>query len=437
MSQKEENVVGNSSDLDDKMSASAWKVLFFVFVAWVFDAADGVIYALTLPLIREEFGLSLSQMGMIGSIFLFGAVIGSFLMPLLADHKGRRIGMISCIGFYSVFSGFTGLAQNYFHVAVARFFTGFGTGGEWPVGAAYLTEMVPAKKRGFAMGVMQAGYPIGYFIAAALFATILAYNLGWRACYFVLVIPAILCFFILTSLKESDRWLQAREERRQAKKAGELPIHKISFWELFKPENRKSTIIATILHICGGFYAWGVVLWFPAILMLDFNIDKITTSYITMVMWAIATLGYVSAGPISDRIGRRKTMALFVTISLLSVVYLNYLKTQADVSMSTIYIIASLVGIGMGAHTVLISYSTEIFPSYVRSLGVGFAIGVGKVAGMAAPALMGFVAEQYTVAIGLLIAVLIGWCMVPTMLFGPETARKSLEDIVAQQHKIS
>lgn len=427
---EEEKKVIQSDESDAKMSSYAWKVLIFVLVAWVFDAADGVIYALTLPMIREEFGLSLGQMGMIGSVFLFGAVLGSFFIPLLADHKGRRIGMISCIGLYSVFSGITGLAQNFYHVAIARFFTGGGTGGEWPVGAAYLTEVVPAKRRGFAMGLMQAGYPIGYFIAAVIFAAIIGGNFGWRSCYYVLVIPAILCFFVLSTLKESERWLQAKEESRKASAEGKAKNEKISVWELFKPQYRKYTLISTILHICGGFYSWGLVLWFPTILMLDFKIDKMTTSYITMIMWAIATIGYVSAGPISDRIGRKPTMALFVTISLISVIYLNYLKTQTGVSMATIYVIATLIGIGMGAHTVLISYSTEIFPSYVRSLGVGFAIAVGKVAGMAAPALMGFVAQQYSVAIGLLIAVLVGWCMVPTMFFGPETAGKRLEDII-------
>jgi MFS family permease len=415
---------------ESKMSKYAWKVMLFVLFAWVFDAADGVIYALTLPLIRDEFGLSLSQMGMIGSVFLFGAVAGSIIIPLIADRKGRRVGMVTCISLYSLFSGLTGLAQNFIHVIVARFFTGCGTGGEWPVGAAYLTEVVPANKRGFAMGCMQAGYPIGYFIAGAIFAVAISWNLGWRSCYYVLLIPAIFCVFVLSHLKESDRWLQAKAERIKAQEAGNIEEKKISYRELLKSEYRKPTIIATILHICGGFYSWGLVMWFPTILMLDFHIDKMTTASIIMFMWAIATFGYIFAGPISDRIGRRSTMAIFVTISLLSVIYLNYLKTQAFVPLSTMYIIAVLIGLGMGAHTILISYSTEIFPSYVRSVGVGFAIAVGKAAGMAAPALMGAVADKYSVAFGLLIAVIVGFGMVPAMFFGPETAGKSLEEIV-------
>lgn len=420
--EEDQKVEGQESQ---EMTPHSWKVLWFVFFAWVFDAADGTIYALTLPMIREEFGLSLSQMGMIGSIFLGGAVIGSIILPYLADRKGRRWGMAGCICLYSIFSGFTGVAQNFYHLALARFFTGTGTGGEWPVGAAYLSEVVPAKKRGFAMGLMQSGYPIGYFLAAAIFAGFVALNLGWRGCYFILLIPAGMCFWVLTTLKESERWLKGREEAKlDSNKAN------VNFRELFRPEYRKFTIIGTLLHVFGGFYSWGLVLWFPSILMLDFKLDQLTTSYITMFMWGIATIGYVVAGPLSDKIGRKRTLTIFVTSSLICVSFINYLKTIPGVPLSAIYVIAALIGCGMGAHTVLISYSSEIFPSHVRSLGLGFAVAVGKGTAMLAPFMLGIIAQKYSVSAGVLVAVCIGWLMVPTIFTGPETAQKRLEDII-------
>ena len=332
--------------------------------------------------------------------------------------------MAGCIGLYSIFSGFTGLAQNFYHLALARFFTGTGTGGEWPVGAAYLSEVVPAKKRGFAMGLMQSGYPIGYFLAAAIFAGFVTLNLGWRGCYFILLIPAGMCFWVLTTLKESERWLKGRAEAKLDSKTN------VNFRELFRPEYRKLTIIGTLLHIFGGFYSWGLVLWFPSVLMLDFKIDQLTTSYITMFMWGIATIGYVVAGPLSDKIGRKRTLTIFVTSSLLCVSFINYLKNLPEVPLSAIYVIAALIGCGMGAHTVLISYSSEIFPSHVRSLGLGFAVAAGKGTAMLAPFMLGIIAQKYSVSAGVLVAVCIGWLMVPTIFAGPETAQKRLEDII-------
>ena len=84
----------------------------------------------------------------------------------------------------------------------------------------------------------------------------------------------------------------------------------------------------------------------------------------------------------------------------------------------------------MGAWTVLITYSTEIFPTRIRSLGTGFAVGVGRVGPVLAPAVLGAIAQHYTVSVGLLIAACIGAIMILAMLFGPETAMKRLEDIV-------
>jgi putative MFS transporter len=165
---------GNTSTIttetdENKMTSMAWKVLAFVFFAWVIDAADGTIYSLTLPLIKEEFDLSLTQMGMVASGFLFGAVVGSFLLPIFAEKKGRRWGMVACVSLYSMFTSVIGIAQNITQIILGRFFTGLGTGAEWPIGAAYLSEMVPAQKRGWAMGIMQSGYPAGYFLAGGLF----------------------------------------------------------------------------------------------------------------------------------------------------------------------------------------------------------------------------------------------------------------------------
>jgi MFS transporter, putative metabolite:H+ symporter len=408
---------------NQKLTPEAWKILIFVMVAWIFDAADGTIYALTLPMIREEFHLSLAQMGGIGSVFLAGAVVGSALIPLLADKKGRRWGMVTCISLYSLFSGFTGLAQNLSQISIARFFTGCGTGGEWPIGAAYLSEVVPAKKRGFAMGLMQAGYPIGYFLAGAIFAVLISWNFGWRSCFYVLVIPAILCIWVLKSLRESDRWQQERQK-------GQTEQKRISYAELFRPEYRKFTVIGTLLHVFGGFWSWGLIIWFPTILMLDFHIEKIMSSYITMYMWGIAIIGYICAGPISDKIGRKRSMLFFATTCLFSVCILYYLKATSVVSMPAIYTIATILGWGMGVYTILIGYSSEIFPSHVRSLGIGFSVGVGKVAAMAAPLLIGIIAQTYSVTTGLLVAVIVGWMMVPTIFCGPETAGKRLEDII-------
>lgn len=415
---------------DNKMTPLAWKVLLFVFLGWVIDAADGTIYSLTLTSIRNEFNLSLTQMGMIASAFLGGTVIGSFLIPMLAEKKGRKIGMILSISLYSLFTGVVGIARNAITVAFGRFFTGWGTGAEWPIGAAYLTEMVPTKKRAWAMGIMQAGYPIGYFLAAGIFAIFMAQNWGWRGCYLVLVTPAIMCIPLRATLKESSTWLKNQEELNKGLITGERDQKKANLRELFKSKYRKFTILATALHVFGAVFSWGLVVWVPSAVMLDFHVDKVRTAQFVMFSWGVATFGYLAAGPLADRYGRKRILTLYTTIGLIAVLALNYLRTLPTVSHVYLYVLGAFIGTAVGANVIYITYTSEIYPSHVRTLGLGFSVSTGKVAAVFTPTVMGMIAQRSSVTFALLFSAVIGMLMVPLIYSGPETAQKKLEDIV-------
>jgi MFS family permease len=423
------NILDAIPDADSKMTPTAWKVLIFVFLAWVIDAADSTIYSLTIPAISTEFHLSLSEMGMIASMFLAGTVLGSFAIPVLAEKKGRRIGMVTCIGLYSAFTGIVGIAQNAMTVVAGRFFTGCGTGAEWPIGAAYLSEMVPAKRRGWAMGIMQAGYPVGYFLAAGLFGIISALGAGWRVCYFVLVIPALMCIPVLTQLKESNTWLKNKQKlasQEQATKSDK----KSNYAELFKPQYRKYTIISTVIHIFGAIYSYGLVIWVPSAIMLDFHISKGDTAQFVMFAWGVGTFGYLAAGRLADHFGRKKILTLYTILGAAAVLILNYLHTLSGITLVHLLIPGAFIGISLGVAAIYITYSSEVYPSHVRTLGMGFSVAVGKITAVFVPTVMGAIAQQTSVTLSLLASTVIGLLMIPTIFCGPETARRKLEEII-------
>ena len=416
---------------DEKMTKDSWKIMIIVYLAWLFDASDGQIFSLALPLIREEFGLNLSQMGGIATCFLIGAVIGSFLMPVVAEKCGRRWGMATCVSLYSVCTGLIWFAGSAVHLAVARFATGVGTGGEWPVGAAYLTEVVPPKKRGLMMGIMQSGYPVGYFLAAGMFALFMALGFDWRVCFLALIVPIFLVPPIIFWLKESPIWVRNKQKQLQDSTQAGQPRQRQNYLELFQPKWRKATIISTAMHVVGGIWMWGINIWYPSALIYDFNIPKVEMAFIIMLLYGVGTFGYLAAGVLQDRLGRKKTIALFITTSLLTIIALNYLQTVPDVPSVYIYLITAILGLSLGTHSVLITYSTEIYPSHVRTLGVGFSIGVGKIVAAACPFAMGFIADASSVTVALLAATCVGWLLVPVILQGPETVGKKLEEINA------
>lgn len=416
---------------DEKMTKDAWKITALVYLAWVFDASDGQIFSLALPLIRAEFGLSLSQMGGIATAFLIGATIGSFLMPVVAEKHGRRWGMVSCVGIYSMFTGLVWFAQSAYHLVAARFATGLGTGGEWPVGAAYLTEVVPAKKRGLMMGFMQSGYPVGYFIAGGVFALFMSWELNWRACFLAMIAPAVLCLPIVLWLKESPIWVANKKKLAEAAAQPAQTRPKQNYTELFQPRWRKATIIATAMHVVGGVWMWGINIWYPSAMIYDFKVSTVETAFLIMLLYGVGTFGYLSAGALQDKLGRKRTIALFITVSLITIATLNYLHTLPVVPKLYLYAITVILGLSLGTHSVLITYSTEIYPSHVRTLGIGFSIGVGKITAALCPTIMGMIADASSVTMALLVATGIGWLLVPVILQGPETAGKKLEEITA------
>ena len=130
----------------ERMTRDAWMILAFVCGAWIFDAADSTIYSLTIPSIKDEFHISLAAMGWIGTVFMGGAALGSFLMPYIAERFGRRWGMAGCIGIYSVFTGAVGLAWGAVSVGIARLMTGLGTGGERPISPTSCRPCSPGLK---------------------------------------------------------------------------------------------------------------------------------------------------------------------------------------------------------------------------------------------------------------------------------------------------
>ena len=184
---------------------------------------------------------------------------------------------------------------------------------------------------------------------------------------------------IIFWLKESPIWVRNKQKQLQDSTQAGQPRQRQNYLELFQPKWRKATIISTAMHVVGGIWMWGINIWYPSALIYDFNIPKVEMAFIIMLLYGVGTFGYLAAGALQDRLGRKKTIALFITTSLLTIIALNYLQTVPDVPSVYIYLITAILGLSLGTHSVLITYSTEIYPSHVRTLGVGFSIGVGKI----------------------------------------------------------
>ena len=227
--------------------------------------------------------------------------IGAFFFGLLADRYGRRPVLMANIAFYSLMEVLSGLATGYSSFLALRLLYGVGMGGNWGVGASLVLESVPPKWRGVASGFLQQGYAVGYLLAAGALYTVFP-RYGWRAMFFVGVIPAIITLFICSKVQESEAWHQARTN-----------------WSTYRSAifgNMKLFLYIVVLMSMMNFMSHGTQDMYPMYLQRQLHYNTSSTAIVSAISMLGAICGGLIIGNFSDRIGRRRAM---VTAALLGV----------------------------------------------------------------------------------------------------------------------
>src|SRR6266446_8061472 len=183
-------------------------------LGWMLDAMDVMLYSLVLAYLIREFSMDTRTAGFLNSLTLVASAIGGLLFGLVADRIGRTRSLMASILVYSLASAACAFSHSVTQLAVFRFVLGLGMGGEWTAAAALIAETWRPEHRGKALGVMQSAYAIGEAIAALVVRLVLP-NFGWRAVFLVGVLPALLVFWIQSSVPEPTSWSEHRLVRTQ------------------------------------------------------------------------------------------------------------------------------------------------------------------------------------------------------------------------------
>ncbi len=396
----------------------ARRALLAACLGWALDAFDVMLYALVIRALILDLSLSTTTAGLLGSITLVASGIGGVAFGLIADRAGRRPAMLASILVYSVFTAACGFAQDVWQLALFRFLLGLGMGGEWTSGAAMVSETWPDKHRGKAVAVMQSSWAVGY-ASAALVAAPVAANFGWRAVFFIGIVPALLTLWIRRGVAESHVWLAAQ------KKTGAAPSATLR--DVFRGRFASTTALLTILSSATIFAYWGLNLWVPAFLSLPverggLGFDETWTTFLIVTMQTGTFLGYVSFGYIADAIGRRKSFIGFILLA--AVLTLAYSVTQDRWLLLGLGPLVAFFGTGFFSGFGVVT--AEIYPTSVRAVAQGFTFNVGRFASAAAPFMVGSLAEVHGFgpAFALLaVALLIG---AATWIWLPETQGRSV-----------
>src|SRR3979409_1940204 len=164
----------------ERLPFSRWQRTLFAlcFLGVMFDACDFALFGMALPPVAREFGLNPAQAGLLATVGLVGAFLRALFWGTISDYIGRRTAFASTIGIFSLFTGLVGASWNVLSLAVFRFLSNFGLGGEVPVALTLTAEYSPSRIRGRMTGTMMAAFPTGLALAAALAHFIIPAH-GW------------------------------------------------------------------------------------------------------------------------------------------------------------------------------------------------------------------------------------------------------------------
>ena len=316
---------------------------------------------------------------------------------------------------YSLSSGACGLSQTVVQLAMFRFVLGLGMGGEWTTGAALIAETWRAEHRGKALGLMQSSWAIGEMIAAGVVGVVLP-SFGWRAVFFVGILPALLVFWIRRDVPESQIWLERGKE-----KPASLAL-------LWRPDIRWKGVIATAMNACSMFGYWGLFTWIPAYLSLPVEqggrgLGILQTTTWLIVMGVGKWLGYVLFGFFADSAGRRKSYVVYLLAAAALVPLFGLARSPA-----WLLVLGPFVAFfGTGYFSGFSAVASELFPTAIRATAMGLSYNIGRGFSALAPLIVGAIATQYSFYPAFLFLAAAFFLAAMLALALPETKGKALE----------
>ncbi len=352
------------------------------------EGMDIMFISFAMTMIIAEFNIDLATGGLISSITNIGMLLGGIIFGVLADKYGRVKVFTYTIILFAIGTALTGVATSIEQVYVYRFIAGLGAGGEYGIGMALVAEAWPKNKQGRASSYVSVGAQYGVILAALLSAVILP-TLGWRALFFIGVLPVIFAFIVRKNLHESPEWLASQKNESNMQKKGKLA-------QLFVTPRVTMTTLSLILMATVQIAGYnGLMIWLPSMLQKSQGLSVSSSA-----LWTISTavgmiIGMLTFGRFMDRFGAKRAFGIFLLASACAVFLYSFATGAVAILMG-----GAIVGFfsnGMFAgYGALIS---SFYPVQIRSTATNTIFNFGRAIGGFSPIFVGYILQSYDMTV--------------------------------------
>jgi SHS family lactate transporter-like MFS transporter len=378
------------------------------FLGWALDAFDYFLLTFLIKDIATDFHAKVSTVSIALTLTLVARPFGAFIFGRLADRYGRRPVLMADVAIYSVLALASAFSPNLIVLLVLRTLFGVAMGGEWGIGASLALETIPAKSRGLVSGILQEGYPVGYFLAAI--ANLFLPTLGWRGMLMLGVLPALVILYVRRHVEESPAWLARREAQGHSHGPGLI--------QALKGQWRRLAYVV-VLMTCFNFFSHGTQDLYPTFLKVQHHLAPWAVTSLTVLLNLGAICGGLIFGPLSERIGRRKAIVLAALLALPIIPLWAFSGSLLMLGAGAFLIQVAV----QGAWGVVPAHLNELSPPDARGTFPGFAYQLGNLFAAGNAFMQARIAEthgnNYGLALGLVCGVVAVLLSLVTW-FGPE-----------------
>ena len=368
------------------------------------DGFDVLVMAFTASSISDEWQLSGKSLGLLFSSGLVGMAIGAMFIAPLADVYGRRSLIIACLVIITIGMFLSSFTESLYQLAAMRVFTGTGIGGALASVNIITAEYSSNKRRGIAIAMVQTGYPLGGILGGGI-ASLLITETGWRSVFvFGAALSAIMIPVVLWRLPESIDYLLAKRPTGALQRINHLlgcmkhePIaslpevksetapQKANLFSLWTPDYRAATTLMWLTFFMVMASLYFILSWTPK-LLVHAGLSAQQGISGGMILHLGGMIGQLALGFMSARFGLQKLMTCYMFLAAVFISVFSVYSNNLTIAMYT----ASLVGFFvMGSITGLYVLSPKLYPPEIRTTGMGWAIGVGRIGAILSPFIAG------------------------------------------------